>query len=191
MTEHRKHLYWTDERLDRLRAIIVDAPAKSTATDIAAYFGCGVTRNGIIGVCTRENIAMPGKGEAGRSRRDDVVSAHPKPPRPPASSPRPSATRDSHKAPTVSGGAALVPAPPIRADHFIAIPMSPRVTIVDLNEAMCRWPLGDPSDFDAFRYCGCPAPGSSAYCAHHSKIAYQPIQDRRRERDRERRLIAG
>ena len=35
------------------------------------------------------------------------------------------------------------------------VPMSLRVTIVDLKEAMCRWPLGDPTSPD-FRYCGSP-----------------------------------
>jgi GcrA cell cycle regulator len=28
------------------------------------------------------------------------------------------------------------------------------------------------------------------YCPHHARLAYQPAQDRRRERDRERRAAA-
>jgi GcrA cell cycle regulator len=57
-----------------------------------------------------------------------------------------------------------------------------------LNEAMCRWPLGDPTSGE-FRYCGSPAPGAAPYCTYHGKLAYQPIQDRRRERDRDRRML--
>ena len=68
----------------------------------------------------------------------------------------------------------------------VVLPMSLRVTIVELKEAMCRWPLGDPTSPD-FRYCGSPASGGP-YCAHHGRMAYQPAQDRRRERDRQRRL---
>ena len=74
-------------------------------------------------------------------------------------------------------------------EEDVVVPMSLRVTIVDLKEAMCRWPLGDPTSAD-FRYCGSPAPGAGPYCAHHGKLAYQPMQDRRRERDRNQRLLA-
>ena len=42
--------------------------------------------------------------------------------------------------------------------------MSLRVTIVELKEAMCRWPLGDPASSE-FRYCG--SPRSGPYCAYH------------------------
>ena len=77
---------------------------------------------------------------------------------------------------------------PVRLEEEVVVPMSLRVTIVDLKEAMCRWPLGDPTSPD-FRYCGSPAPGTGPYCAHHGKLAYQPMQDRRRERDRERRAL--
>jgi len=48
------------------------------------------------------------------------------------------------------------------------------VTLMDLREAMCRWPLGDPSTPD-FRFCGVKSrPGSGPYCSHHASIAYQP-----------------
>ncbi len=77
---------------------------------------------------------------------------------------------------------------PLRVQQDVVVPMSARVSIVELKESMCRWPLGDPSSSD-FRYCGSPAPGASPYCSHHGKLAYQPIQDRRRDRDR-RTLIA-
>jgi GcrA cell cycle regulator len=68
----------------------------------------------------------------------------------------------------------------------VVLPMSLRVTIVELKEAMCRWPLGDPTSPE-FRYCGSPA-SSGPYCANHCSLAYQPAQERRRDRDRERRL---
>ena len=35
----------------------------------------------------------------------------------------------------------------------LAIPMSERVTIMDLRESMCRWPMGDPTKPE-FRFCG-------------------------------------
>ena len=79
---------------------------------------------------------------------------------------------------------ALTDAEP-EAFESVVVPMSLRVTIIELKEAMCRWPLGDPATSE-FRYCGSPAP-SGPYCAYHGSLAYQPAQDRRRERDRLRR----
>jgi GcrA cell cycle regulator len=77
---------------------------------------------------------------------------------------------------------------PARAPDEVVVPLSLKVTIVDLRESMCKWPLGDPSSTE-FRYCGSPAHGGTPYCQHHGKLAYQPAQERRRERDR-RPLLA-
>jgi GcrA cell cycle regulator len=75
---------------------------------------------------------------------------------------------------------------PARAPEEVVVPLSLKVTIVELRESMCRWPIGDPSSVE-FRYCGSPAHIGTPYCQYHGKIAYQPAQERRRERDRERR----
>jgi GcrA cell cycle regulator len=49
-----------------------------------------------------------------------------------------------------------------------------------LNEATCHWPVGDPSSPDFF-FCGGKALAGLPYCAHHSRVAYQPAADRRRQ----------
>jgi GcrA cell cycle regulator len=69
----------------------------------------------------------------------------------------------------------------------VVVPMSLRVTIVELKESMCRWPLGDPANSE-FRYCGSPT-ASGPYCAYHAGLAYQPAQEHRRDRDRVRRTL--
>ena len=66
----------------------------------------------------------------------------------------------------------------ILEDDDVVVPMSLKVTIVDLKEAMCKWPLGDPASSE-FRYCGASSV-SAPYCTYHAKLAYQPTQDRRR-----------
>ena len=48
---------------------------------------------------------------------------------------------------------------------------------------MCRWPMGDPTTPE-FRFCGGKAITGLPYCPHHSRIAYQPAAERRRERER-------
>ena len=44
------------------------------------------------------------------------------------------------------------------------------ISIVELNDITCRWPIGDPSDWDNFKYCGLPKQTHDGpYCSHHLK----------------------
>jgi GcrA cell cycle regulator len=70
---------------------------------------------------------------------------------------------------------------PQAAPQDVVVPMSERVTIMELREAMCRWPMGDPLTAE-FRFCGARCTAGTAYCTYHSRIAYQPASDRRRDR---------
>ncbi len=60
-------------------------------------------------------------------------------------------------------------------------PISKRVTIMELREGTCRWPLGDPAHA-GFSYCGAQAVTGLPYCAHHAQVAYQPSTERKRLR---------
>jgi len=172
---------WTDERVELLRQLWLDG---RSASQISAQLGHGVTRNAVIGKVHR-------LGLAGRAKAPTSTASPPRA----ASAPRMSARPASSSARTAVRGAtalALSSEPaldtrPVFQEEDVVIPMSLRVSIIDLKEAMCRWPLGDPTSAD-FRYCGSPA-ASGPYCAHHGKLAYQPVQDRRRERERERRTL--
>jgi GcrA cell cycle regulator len=62
----------------------------------------------------------------------------------------------------------------------VVVPISEPVTIVELRESMCHWPIGDPAQSE-FRFCGAKKlPGQGPYCACHAGIAYQTQHDRRR-----------
>ena len=54
-------------------------------------------------------------------------------------------------------------------------------TLLELTEDTCHWPIGDPGSPDFF-FCGGKSLSSLPYCAHHSRVAYQPAADRRRDR---------
>ena len=74
------------------------------------------------------------------------------------------------------------PAPaPVPAPEPVALAVSQRVTIMDLRESMCRWPLGDPTTPE-FRFCGARSITGLPYCTHHAEIAYQPAAERKRDR---------
>jgi GcrA cell cycle regulator len=77
----------------------------------------------------------------------------------------------------------LRPALPVtRESSEVALSPSERVTIMDLRETSCRWPMGDPSNAE-FRFCGAKTCiGDGPYCAAHARLAFQPSHDRRRER---------
>jgi GcrA cell cycle regulator len=166
---------WTDERVELLRQLWLDG---KSASQISAQLGHGVTRNAVIGKVHR--LGLAGRAKAPSSAAAPRAASAPRmPPRPASSSARTA----------VRGATALALAAeptldtrPVYQEDDVVVPMSLRVTIIDLKEAMCRWPLGDPTSSE-FRYCGSPA-ASGPYCAHHGKLAYQPVQDRRRERER-------
>ena len=156
-----------------------------TASQIASLLGQGVSRNAVIGKVHR-------LGLAGRAKSPSLGGVRPRRPAPSPAAHRAAAGRLTQTAPRITRGAtALAIAPEAlsevdpRVFESVVVPMSLRVTIVELKEAMCRWPLGDPATSE-FRYCGSPA-ASGPYCAYHGGLAYQPAMERRRERDRLRR----
>ena len=62
-----------------------------------------------------------------------------------------------------------------------AAPPREGLTIMELREGMCRWPLGDPTRPE-FRYCGAHGVAGLPYCSLHAQIAYIPTAERKRLR---------
>jgi GcrA cell cycle regulator len=161
---------WTEERVELLKKLWSEG---LSASQIAAQLG-GVTRNAVIGKVHRLNLS-------GRTK-------------PASSSPRPRKVRTAAPGrsmrPFVSGNNALkahaspaprrLPAPMALED--IVVPISLNVSLLQLNDTMCKWPEGDPGA-ESFHFCGHRNWNSLPYCEYHSRLAYQPV-DRRRDRDR-------
>jgi GcrA cell cycle regulator len=164
---------WTEERVELLRKLWNEG---LSASRVAAELGDGITRNAVIGKIHRLGLAERAKSPAAQRPRS-------------AKQQRQQSPQDRQQGPVVLGNVALalaaepVTAPVQRRDDDVVIPISERVTLMDLRESMCRWPMGDPSNSE-FRFCGARSPaGSGPYCAHHARVAYQPAHDRRRMRD--------
>src|SRR4051812_39810725 len=168
---------WTDERVELLKKLWADGLSASV---IATELG-GVTRNAVIGKVHRLGLSGRAKAPA------------PQPPR--RAKPTRAPSHPLRTAPSVHGNAALAveivpvaePKPEAEATprptQDVVIALSERVTIMELREQMCRWPLGDPGRED-FRFCGGRSSPGGPYCLHHSALAYQPVLDRRRDRER-------
>ena len=78
--------------------------------------------------------------------------------------------------------APIPPAPPRRL-----VPAKPseevadKTSLLELNDRICKWPLGHPGEPD-FHFCGEPSNPGFPYCVAHCGVAYQaqlPRRDRR------------
>ena len=165
---------WTDERVAKLRDMWLDG---KSASQIAAVLANGITRNAVIGKVHRLGLSGRVKPNGQSAQRLRPAKA-PSPPPPPREEIRQQPPR-THGANALAWAPLVDPRPVERPVEDVVIPISERVTIMELKEDMCRWPLGDPQSMD-FRYCGSKSPIGVPYCAHHSRVAYQPVQDRRR-----------
>lgn len=156
---------WSDEKVEQLKKLWESG---LSASQIAAELG-NVTRNAVIGKVHR-------LGLSGRVKVPSTASPRPRKARP---------TQMVRVArPMSRGNTALaqafeieIEADPVAYDNVI--PISQRVQLIDLNDENCHWPVGDPSTPEFF-FCGNKSLTGLPYCAHHSRVAYQPAADRRR-----------
>jgi GcrA cell cycle regulator len=56
-----------------------------------------------------------------------------------------------------------------------------RLTLMELTERTCKWPIGDPAT-DDFWFCGLPSLPGKPYCEAHVGVAFQPMSARRDRR---------
>jgi GcrA cell cycle regulator len=47
------------------------------------------------------------------------------------------------------------------------------VSMLNVSDETCRWPIGDPQE-DDFHFCGFKPKKGSPYCEHHARKAYRP-----------------
>ena len=165
---------WTEDRVETLKKLWADG---LSASQIAGELG-GITRNAVIGKVHR-------LGLSGRAKAPSSSVPRARKPRAPSQFTRTvrSATRGNtalarHAFAYLDSEQEQEPEPEF-LDNII--PIAQRCTILQLTDATCHWPVGDPAAADFF-FCGGKTLTSLPYCAHHSRIAYQPVQDRRRDR---------
>src|SRR6202035_2592695 len=160
-------LTWSDDRVEQLKKLW---EAGLSASQIAAELG-NVTRNAVIGKVHR-------LGLSGRAKSPSSAAPRPRKARPAQQMMR--VSRPVSRGNTALAHAFEVELEPDPIAYDNVVPMSQRLSLLGLNEATCHWPVGDPSSPDFF-FCGGKALQSLPYCAHHSRIAYQPASDRRRQ----------
>ena len=82
-------------------------------------------------------------------------------------------------------GEQQAPIPPAPPRRLVPAKPSPEVadktSLLDLNDRICKWPMGHPGEHD-FHFCGQAANPGFPYCVEHCGVAYQaqlPRRDRR------------
>lgn len=161
---------WTDERVDQLKNLWTEG---LSASRIARALG-GVTRNSVIGKVHRLGLA---------GRATPTCSNHPRLPSVPRQL---SAKRLAKMAESLYG-------PPMKPFRWepelepIVFEDGTHVSVLAINDRMCRWPIGDPSE-NEFHFCGHKPKASAPYCEAHARKAYQPHESR--DPNKPRRIIS-
>lgn len=160
---------WTAEKKELLRKLWIEGiPTSAIARQID-----GATRNAVIGKA--HSLKLPSRGRSNsttsRQRKSKVVS-------------NPGVEKSTNNIvhlDTSSGKDRLPMTIPPEPRESVVVPISRKLALVQLNEDTCKWPNGDFMTKN-FSFCGNGVAEKKPYCEYHSKIAYQPISERRRTR---------
>lgn len=176
---------WTEERVELLKKLWLEG---LSASQIAGILGDGVTRNAVIGKVHR--LKLTGRAKPASS----APRARPAP-RSPAvrrvSSGSTSSSlgalmkRRSMPAAPIQGATALKIQEEFQTEAYVApqvqelfIPVEERLTLLELNEHTCKWPIGDPLTTD-FYFCGQHSNEGKPYCEFHSRRAYHQLEKKK------------
>jgi len=186
---------WTDERVELLKKMWTEG---QSASQIAKELG-GVTRNAVIGKVHRLGLSNR-TGGASSTAPAAAPKAEPKAKAAPKAAPAPVAQDDADDEPRTMSAApagvpsrkAIVPAGQPLPPQPSANEISPealakvnevekkakKISLMELTERTCKWPVGDPATPD-FWFCGLPVQAGKPYCEAHVGVAFQPMSARR------------
>lgn len=194
---------WTDERVETLKKMWGEG---QSASQIAKELG-GVTRNAVIGKVHRlglSNRAGSGGSAATKAAPKEKPAAAARPatkpaPKQKAAAPVPAVKQeqelDENGIPISAARRAIIPAGQPLPPQPSANEISPealakvseiektakRISLMELTEKTCKWPVGDPAT-DDFWFCGLSVQQGKPYCEAHVGVAFQPMSSRRDRR---------
>jgi GcrA cell cycle regulator len=184
---------WTEERVELLKKLWLEG---LSASQIAGVLAEGVTRNAVIGKVHRLKLTGRAKpaNSAPRARTTPRPSGGVR--RVSSGAARPSSgiasMMKSRSAAPSGGGGMTQGATALKMEHEferevyvppqvqeLYIPEDQRLSLLELNEQTCKWPIGDPLTPD-FYFCGQHSEEGKPYCDFHSRRAYHQIEKKRR-----------
>jgi GcrA cell cycle regulator len=201
---------WTDERIERLKKMWAQgATASQIADELGGVSRNAVIGKAHrLGLEQRPSPVKPGEEKEAKKAAPAAAAPKPAQPKAEAARPAPAASSAAPAAPQAAapqrsapemqyrsigpGGfvrqgpgdqqAPIPPAPPRRLVPAKPSPdVADKTSLLDLNDRICKWPMGHPGEPD-FYFCGEPANPGFPYCVQHCGVAYQaqlPRRDRR------------
>jgi GcrA cell cycle regulator len=200
---------WTDERIERLKKMWHDgATASQIADELGGVSRNAVIGKAHrLGLEQRPSPVKPGEEKeakkpalapaaaapkpAPKAEPDDASAAASPAPAAPHAPTRRSAPEMQYRSIGPGGfirqgpGDQQPPIPPAPPRRLVPAKPSPEVadktSLLDLNDRICKWPIGHPGEPD-FHFCGQPSNPGFPYCVQHCGVAYQaqlPRRDRR------------
>src|SRR4051812_3568697 len=201
---------WTEERIERLKKMWHDgATASQIADELGGVSRNAVIGKAHrLGLEQRPSPVKPGEEKdkkpapapaAGASRlapKADIPAARSGAPHGPGAghTPTPQRTTPAELQYRSIGPGGFIrqgpgdqqpPIPPAPPRRLVPAKPSPEVadktSLLDLNDRICKWPIGHPGEPD-FHFCGQQANPGFPYCVQHCGVAYQaqlPRRDRR------------
>jgi GcrA cell cycle regulator len=185
---------WTDDRVDVLKKMWGEG---QSASQIAKELG-GVTRNAVIGKVHR--LGLSNRATTNTAAKTDAKpKAAPKAPAKPkvVMQTEPAIKPADPNAPksTLPARRQIIPAGQPLPPQPSANEISPealakvnevekkakKLTLMELTERTCKWPVGDPATED-FWFCGLTVKQGKPYCEAHVGVAFQPMSARRDRR---------
>ncbi len=180
---------WTDDRVEILKKMWGEG---QSASQIAKELG-GVTRNAVIGKVHRLGLSNRA-GSGGNAKTE--AKAKPAAKTEAKAAPKPEAATEAEPEaeykPVLPVRKQIIPAGQPLPPQPSANEISPealakvseiekkakRLTLMELTERTCKWPVGDPAT-DDFWFCGLPVKTGKPYCEAHVGVAFQPMSARR------------
>lgn len=181
---------WTEERVELLKKLWMEG---LSASQIAGVLGEGVTRNAVIGKVHRLKLSGRAKPASSAPRVRSTARPSRRVAAPSSSSGRGSIgshggimkQRSMGSAP-MHGATALKISEEFATEAYVApqlaelfIPLEQRLSLLQLSEQTCKWPIGDPLSTD-FYFCGQHSNEGKPYCEFHSRRAYHQIDKKKR-----------
>jgi len=202
---------WTEERIERLKKMWHDgATASQIADELGGVSRNAVIGKAHrLGLEQRPSPVKPGEEKDKKAAAAPAAASRPAP-KPDAPVARPGAataaapvvhTPTPQRPPTPADmqfrsigpggfvrqgpGDQQAPIPPAPPRRLVPAKPSPEVadktSLLDLNDRICKWPIGHPGEPD-FHFCGEQSNPGFPYCVAHCGVAYQaqlPRRDRR------------
>ncbi|MEL6104169.1 MAG: GcrA family cell cycle regulator [Pseudomonadota bacterium] len=186
---------WTEERVELLKKMWGEG---QSASQIAKELG-GVTRNAVIGKVHRLGLSNRAGGGASATPKAEpkakAAKAEAKPKPQPKTEPAVKPEPVAETKPAVPARKQIIPAGQPLPPQPSANEISPealakvneiekkakRLSLMELTERTCKWPVGDPATED-FWFCGLPVQQGKPYCDAHVGVAFQPMSSRRDRR---------